>query len=243
MNNLNHLAVIMDGNGRWAKQRGHHRIFGHVKGAFRAKELVEICSQKKIPFLTLFAFSQENSQRPAKEILALFRLFEKALLRHSSLLKKHQIKLHILGDISFFTDKVIQSLETLKEQTKNHKGLNLILALNYGGQQEILSGVKKLISDVVSDAVKGHTKAPDIDKAFFERYLLSSRLPPPDLIIRTGGQTRLSNFYLWSAVYSELYFTPVLWPNFTKEILEEALKKFFQTERRFGKLHKKFEEN
>lgn len=229
----------MDGNGRWAKKRSHHRIFGHIRGAWRAKELVKICSQKKIPFLTLFAFSQENSQRPGKEILALFRLFEKALLRHSSLLKKHQIKLHILGDISFFTDRIVKSLESLKEQTKNHKGLNLILALNYGGQQEILSSVRKL----ALDALKGQIKPPDIDKALLEQYLPSGRFPPPDLIIRTGGQTRLSNFYLWPAAYSELYFTPVLWPDFTKKILDEALEKFFQTERRFGKIHKNPDEN
>ena len=239
MNDLNHLAVIMDGNGRWAKKRSHHRIFGHIRGAWRAKELVETCSQKKIPFLTLFAFSQENSQRPAKEIIALFRLFEKALLRHSSILKKHQIKLHILGNVSFFTDKIIRSLESLKEQTKNHKGLNLILALNYGGQQEILSGVKKLILDVEENQIK----ISNIDKVFFEQYLPSGRFPPPDLIIRTGGQTRLSNFYLWPAAYSELYFTPVLWPDFTKETLDKALEKFFQTERRFGKIHKESDEN
>lgn len=239
MNQLNHLAVIMDGNGRWAKQRSHHRIFGHIRGAWRAKELIETCSQKKIPFLTLFAFSRENSQRPSNEILALFRLFEKALLRHSMLLKKHQIKLHILGDISFFTDKISQSLENLKEQTKNHKGLNLILALNYGGQQEILSGIKKL----TLDAIKGHINPPDIDKALLEKYLPSGPFPPPDLIIRTGGQTRLSNFYLWPAAYSELYFTSVLWPDFTKKTLNEALEKFFQTERRFGKLYKDPDEN
>ena len=234
MNSLNHLAVIMDGNGRWARQRGHHRIFGHIKGSWRAKELVVACSEKKIPFLTLFTFSQENSQRPKKEIGALFRILEKALLRHSSILKKHRIRLHILGNVSFFTDKIIRSLESLKEQTKNHKGLNLILALNYGGQQEILSGVKTLISNTI----KGHIKARDIDKALFERHLPSGCFPSPDLIIRTGGQTRLSNFYLWPAAYSELYFTPVLWPDFTKETLDKALEKFFQTERRFGKLHK-----
>ena len=232
MNRLNHLAVIMDGNGRWAKKRNHHRIFGHIRGAQKAKELVEVCSGKKISFLTLFTFSQENSHRPGQEVSALFRLLEKALLKHSPFLKKHKIKLHTLGDISYFPEKISNFLQSLKEQTQNHKGLNLILALNYGGQQEILSGV----SQVAQAVAKGQLNADSINKDIFKQYLPSGHFPPPDLIIRTGGQMRLSNFYLWSAAYSELYFTPVLWPDFTEKELGQALEKFFHTKRRFGKI-------
>lgn len=222
----------MDGNGRWAQNRNHHRIFGHVRGAKKARELVETCSQKKISFLTLFTFSRENAQRPKEEVFVLFRLLEKALLKHSSLLKKLKIRLHTLGNISYFPDKISESLKSLKAETKHHKGLNLILALNYGGQQEILNGVKELSQNIE----KGQIKAKNINKTLFEKYLSSCSFPPPDLIIRTGGQTRLSNFYLWSSIYSEFYFTPVLWPDFTKKDLNHALEKFAKTERRFGKL-------
>ena len=232
LNDLRHLAVIMDGNGRWAQNRNHHRIFGHVRGAKKARELVEACSQKKISFLTLFTFSRENAQRPREEVLVLFRLLEKALLKHSSLLKKLKIRLHTLGDISYFPEKILESLESLKTETKNHKGLNLILALNYGGQQEILNGVKELSLNVE----KGQIKAKNINKPLFEKYLPSCSFPSPDLIIRTGGQTRLSNFYLWPSIYSEFYFTSVLWPDFTKKDLNLALEKFANTKRRFGKL-------
>ena len=232
LNDLHHLAVIMDGNGRWAKNRKHHRIFGHVKGATKAKELVEICSQKKLPFLTLFTFSRENTLRPKEEVLVLFRLLEKALLKHASLLEKLQIRFHTLGDISYFPDKISDFLKFLKEKTKKYKGLNLILALNYGGQQEILNGVKELAQNVE----KGQIKAKNINKALFEKYLPSSAFPSPDLIIRTGGQTRFSNFYLWPSIYSEFYFTPTLWPDFSKEELTKALEIFSSTKRRFGKL-------
>ena len=232
MNRLNHLAVIMDGNGRWAKKRNHHRIFGHVRGAEKARELVEICARKKLPFLSLFTFSQENSRRPGQEVSAFFRLLEKALLTHSDFLKRHKIKLHTLGNISYFPEKIFQFLQSLKKQTQNNTGLNLILALNYGGQQEILNGVNQVVQAVV----KGQLKTKPIDKDIFKQYLPSSHFPPPDLIIRTGGQIRLSNFYLWSAAYSEFYFTPVLWPDFTEQELHQALEKFFNTNRRFGKI-------
>lgn len=232
MNPLNHLAVIMDGNGRWANKRNHRRIFGHIRGARTAKELVEACLEKQIPYLSLFTFSEENRQRPKEEVILLFKLLEKALLKQSFLLKQHQIKLHTLGDLSCFPDNTVAFLNSLKEETKHHKGLNLILALNYGGQQEILNGVKALLIDIQ----KGNIQPENINKSLFEKYLSSQLFPPPDLIIRTGGELRISNFYLWSAAYSELYFTPVLWPDFTKTELEKALKQFAGTNRRFGKL-------
>ena len=232
MNSLKHLALIMDGNGRWANKRNHKRIFGHIRGARAARELVTACCEKKIPYLSLFTFSEENRHRPKQEVAFLFRLLEKALLRHSHLLQKLQIKLHTLGHLSLFPDNTVTFLKSLEKQTKHHKGLHLILALNYGGQQEILQGVKTLIRDVENNQIQ----AEDITKTLFEKYLPSCRFPPPDLIIRTGGEFRISNFYLWSAAYSELYFTPVLWPDFTKKELEEALKRFARTHRRFGKL-------
>ena len=222
----------MDGNGRWAENRRRPRIFGHVRGARAAETLVTACSEKKIPFLTLFAFSSENRLRPKTEVKALFRLLEKAIARRASLLKELDIRLHVLGDLSPFPEKAVRLLEGLQQETANHKGMNLILALNYGGRQEILSAARAL----VREAAEGRLQEADLNQAAFERRLPSGGFPPPDLIIRTGGRMRLSNFYLWSAAYSELYFTPTLWPDFSEKELDKALGAFSRAERRFGRI-------
>ena len=229
---LKHLAIIMDGNGRWAQQRNHKRLFGHVRGARTARSIISKCSDLQIPYLSLFALSTENILRPESEIQSLINLFEKTFLKHGQLLIDKDIRFHILGDTSFFPEKIQDYLETLRNKTKDNKGLNLILALNYGGRQEIVSGAKKLVKKIQD----GDLKLKDLKENQFASLLPSSKFPPPDLIIRTGGNLRLSNFYLWSAAYSEFYFTETLWPDFDEKCLDLALQKYSVTERKFGVL-------
>ena len=231
-NSLRHIAIIMDGNGRWARRRGHQRVFGHIRGARRAREAVQTCSEMEVPFLSLFAFSTENTLRPKEEIKFLVKLFEKILLEQKSLLKTLNVRLHLLGDISFFPKSVRDCLSTLVSQSKKNKGLNLILALNYGGRQEIVEGMRKM----AEETQKRPIDPKDIDEAFTDRLFPSSLFPPPDLIIRTGGETRLSNFYLWSAAYSEIHFTKTLWPDFNRVHLNQVIQKFFTKERKFGSI-------
>ena len=229
---LKHLAFIMDGNGRWAKKQNRKREFGHIQGAKQARALIKYCSELHIPFLSLFALSTENLLRPPKEVKALLNLLEKIFIKHASLLLKQQIKLHILGDLSAFPSSLQNLCHQLCEKTKQHKGLNLIVALNYGGRQEILKGIQKIAKKIEEKKIK----AKDINEETLSSFLSSSLFPPPDLIIRTGGESRLSNFYLWSSAYSEIYFTKILWPDFDRSCLETALKKFQKTNRRFGRL-------
>ncbi len=229
---LKHLAIIMDGNGRWAHQRNHKRLFGHVKGAKTAQSIISKCSKLKIPYLSLFTLSTENTLRPKSEIQSLLKLFEKIFLKHAQFLIENDIRLHVLGNVSFFPSKLQKYLEIMKEKTKNNKGLNLILALNYGGRQEIVSGAKRLVQEIQD----GNLKLQNLKESQFNSLLPSSQFPEPDLIIRTGGNLRLSNFYLWSAAYSEFYFTETLWPDFNEEYLDFALRKYFITERKFGVL-------
>ena len=229
---LKHLAFIMDGNGRWAERHNRKREFGHIQGAKQARALIKHCSELHIPFLSLFALSTENLLRPPKEVKALLNLLEKIFIKHSSLLLKQQIKLHILGDTSAFPASLQSLCHKLCEKTKQHKGLNLIVALNYGGRQEILKGVQKIALEIEQKK----RKAKDLNEETLSSFLSSSLFPPPDMIVRTGGESRLSNFYLWSSAYSEIYFTKTLWPDFDKSCLEIALKKFQKTSRRFGRL-------
>lgn len=229
---LKHLAVIMDGNGRWAHKHKHNRAFGHIKGAQTTRQIIQYCADLKIPYLSLFALSTENMQRPQTELKVLKKILTKSFSKQASLLKTKQIRLHILGDLSIFSEYLQKLSRQLCEETKNHQGLNLILALNYGGRLEILQALQKAISEIE----QGRMKPEDLNENAFSSLLNSSRFPPPDLIIRTGGQIRLSNFYLWSSAYSELYFTPTLWPDFNSSGLDQALKKFNTTNRRFGQL-------
>lgn len=222
----------MDGNGRWAKQHRHNRIFGHIRGVKTARLIIQECSRRQIPFLSLFALSTENTLRPRQEVKGLKNLLEKALLKHSDLLMKEQIRIHFLGDLSIFSPSIKKLCQKLCRETKDHKGLNLIVALNYGGQQEILKAMKKIAEDLK----QGTVQTKQLNEKLLSSYLDSSHFPPPDLIVRTGGQIRISNFYLWSAVYSEFYFTDTLWPDFNSKHLDKALKHFASAQRRFGRL-------
>lgn len=231
---LDHLAVIMDGNGRWAEQRGHRRIFGHVQGAKTARRVIKICARQGLRFLSLFALSSENVFRPQAEVAGLQKLLEKVFVKHSSFLMEEQIQLRIIGDVSVFPLALKKLINNLIEKTRQNKGLCLIVALNYGGRQEIIQAVKK----VAQAAQKNQLQTKDIDEKRVSSYFESSAFPPPDLIIRTGGKVRLSNFYLWSSAYSELYFTKTLWPDFGTADLSKAFQSFAKTKRQFGLLKK-----
>ena len=229
---LRHLALIMDGNGRWALKRGRKRIFGHIQGLKAAKAIIPYCSQKGIAFLSLFALSAENIQRPAREVQGLKNLLKKALLAHSKLLMQERIKLHIIGDLSVFSSDLKEICQKLCEQTREHRGMNLILALNYSGRNEI----SQVIRDIASQVQNQRLKASELNEERISSFFPSSDYPPPDLIIRTGGRVRLSNFYLWSSAYSELHFSKLLWPDFSPKQLEKALASFSPSDRKFGKL-------
>ncbi|MCB0407562.1 MAG: isoprenyl transferase [Bdellovibrionales bacterium] len=225
-----HVAIIMDGNGRWAKARGHNRFFGHIRGAKRAKQIIEECARLNVQNLTLFTFSTENWKRPAEEVNFLMLLLRKRLKSETKNLIKNNIRFHCIGDLSQLPTSVLDQVNNTIEQTKNNTGMNLTFALNYGGRQEIISAVKSLAEDV--DA--GRIEPKDIDEALISNKLPSSFLQDPDLIIRTSGESRLSNFFLWQAAYAEFYVTPIYWPDFDAEALQDAFSKFALIERRFG---------
>ena len=233
---LKHLAIIMDGNGRWARRRRHSRIFGHVRGAKTACSVICLCARKKIPFLSLFALSAENTLRPKRELNGLNKLFERIFLKRAGLLTEENIKLHFLGELSFFSEKTQSYLKSLKEKTARHTGMNLIIALNYGGRQEIASAARRL----AREAKAGRLDPEKADEKILSSFLDSSLFPPPDLIVRTGGDIRLSNFYLWSSAYSELHFIDVLWPDFNEAHLNHALERYRSARRKFGRLERPF---
>jgi len=225
-----HVAIIMDGNGRWAKKRGLPRIFGHKKGVQVVKEIVTECRKIGIKVLTLYAFSTENWNRPKKEVSVLMELLYDYLDNELTTMLSNKISLHAIGDISRLPDWVRKKLEDTIEKTSSNKDMILNLALSYGGRDEIIRAIKRLIIDV--DAKK--ISIDDINQELFSSYLDTAGLPDPDLIIRTSGERRLSNFLLYQAAYSELYITPVLWPDFNKKELMNALSDYAKRERRFG---------
>ena len=225
-----HIAIIMDGNGRWAKQHTVGRISGHRKGAQAVKITVSSCREIGIKYLTLFAFSVENWQRPGREVKALMLLLEKYLNKETKELHKQGIKLTTIGDIEHLNQSVQEKLALAKALTANNDKMTLNLALSYGGRDEIISAVKKVIHDNKNNLLK----AEDINSATFSNYLQTSGIPDPDLLIRTSGEYRLSNFLLWQLAYTELYFTEVFWPDFNKRELLKAIASYQKRERRFG---------
>ncbi len=227
---LKHLALIMDGNGRWAKNKGWPRYFGHFRGVKALRHTVKLCSRLNIPFLTVFAFSTENWKRSSLEVSVIVKLIRRTLSRYTEEFKKENIRLRVLGDLEELGRPVQDIFNEVSESTKNNQGLQLIVAVNYGGRREILKALRKVAGQVKEGALK----LEDIDEKKISEYLSSSAFPPPDLIIRTGAVHRLSNFYLWSSAYSEIYFSSVLWPDFNEEELTKALNFYAKTQRRFG---------
>lgn len=227
----NHVAIIMDGNGRWAKEKGNQRIFGHKKGVVAVRDVTEASAELGIPYLTLYAFSKENWNRPKTEVIGLMSLLVSTINSETKTLMKNNIRLRVIGDIESLPEKVKKELEKAIEQTKNNSRLNLVLALSYGSRWEILNASKQIAQDVK----KGHLDINNIDEKIFDNYLTTKNIPDPELLIRTGGEQRISNFLLWQLSYAELYFTSVFWPDFRKKNFYDAIVDFQGRERRFGK--------
>ena len=231
-NNLpRHIAVIMDGNGRWAKKKGAMRIFGHKNAVQAVKDVTEGCGELGIKYLTLYAFSTENWSRPKAEIDGLMELLVSTLKQEIKTLMDNQVKLITIGETSNLPIECQKNLAWAIDQTKTNGGLTLVLALSYSGRWEIAKAAKALAMEVE----QGKIKASEINERLLENYLQTSGIPDPELLIRTSGELRVSNFLLWQIAYSELYITPTLWPDFRKDHLYEAIWSYQQRERRFGK--------
>jgi undecaprenyl diphosphate synthase len=226
-----HIAIIMDGNGRWAEKRGNQRIFGHRNAIAAVRDTVEASAELGIGYLTLYAFSTENWKRPKSEIDALMALLVSTIHAETKTLMDNNIKLHTIGNILSLPGKVQKQLNQTIGLTGHNTGLRLILALSYGARWEIVNAVKKVVGDIES----GRLASGDLDDHIFEKYLDTAGFPDPELVIRTSGEFRISNFLLWQIAYAEFYFTPTLWPDFRREHLYEAIHSFQCRERRFGK--------
>ncbi len=226
-----HIAIIMDGNGRWAKKYGKPRVFGHRNGVKAVREITETAADLGIECLTLYAFSTENWNRPRLEVNALMSLLVETLRIEINSLNENNIKLNAIGDLTKLPRKTYDTLMEGIEKTKNNDRMTLNLALNYSGRWEILNAVKK----IVNDAVENQTDFENLDDQVFEKYLTTAGIPDPELLIRTSGEYRLSNYLLWQIAYSELYFAPIYWPDFREEDFYKAIIDFQQRERRFGK--------
>ena len=226
-----HLAIIMDGNGRWAKQKGLLRAFGHENGTKSVKTTVETCAKLGIENLTLYAFSTENWNRPKLEVDTLMKLLVSSLRKELKTLQENNIRLNSIGNLSKMPKSILKELDEVIEKTKNNTRLTLTLALSYGSREEIINAVKKISDKVKNNIISLET----IDESIINQHLYTHNLPDVDLLIRTSGEHRISNFLLWQIVYAELFFTDVLWPDFTEEHLYEAIVSYQKRERRFGK--------
>jgi len=225
-----HIAIIMDGNGRWAEKRGLPKIFGHREGMKTVKKVVKAANELKIEALTLYAFSTENWKRSVKEVKALIFLFCEYMEREIDELEAEGVQMRACGDTGLFPKKMIDLLNKAVTQTEKNERLILNVALNYGGRDEILRATRRIVKDVV----QGKISASEIHEPLFSSYLDTQGLPDPDLLIRTSGEMRISNFLLWQMAYTELWITPVLWPDFTKDDLLSAINDYVLRKRRFG---------
>ena len=226
-----HIAIIMDGNGRWAQEQGQDRLFGHFHGVESVRNIVEGCAELGVEYLTLYAFSTENWDRPQYEVNGLMELLVDTIRKETETLNRNNIKLHVIGDRRMLSEYVNQELDESLDITKNNTGLNLIMALSYSGRWELVHAVQKIAADVENGALR----ASAVDEHTLRHYLYTSDYPDPELMIRTSGEYRISNFLLYQLAYAELYFTNTRWPDFRKENLYEAIVDFQNRERRFGK--------
>lgn len=225
-----HVAIIMDGNGRWAKSRGLPRAAGHAQGAEAVRRTVKAASQLGIRYLTLYGFSLENWKRPAKEIADLMGLLRLYLRKEIAELHREGVRIRFIGDRSLLEPDIVSLIEMSEQKTKANTKLDLVIALSYGSRQEITTAVRKLVADVAAGEVD-----PDaIDENTLQARLYTSDIPDPDLIVRTSGEQRISNFLLWQSAYAEFVFTDVLWPDFSREKLEDSIEEFSRRERRYG---------
>lgn len=226
-----HIAIIMDGNGRWAKKMGNQRIFGHENGVTSVRETTEAAAELGIQFLTLYAFSTENWNRPKEEVDALMTLLVKTIEAETPTLAKNNVKLLTIGDTSRMPQETANRLQQCIDQTANNTGLHLVLALSYSSRWEITNAIRNM----VNDGANGKLLATEINEDTINSYLTTANIPDPELLIRTSGEYRISNFLLWQIAYTELYFTEVLWPDFRKDDLYQAIVNYQSRERRFGK--------
>ena len=233
LNNIpKHIAIIMDGNGRWAKEKGFPRIAGHREGINSVRDITRICGEIGVKYLTLYTFSTENWNRPKKEVNALMSLLLRTIKKEVKELHKNNVKFSTIGDLSFLPKNTENGLKEGMALTKNNIGLNLILALNYGSRQEIIDSVINIANKVKS----GQIDSKLIDENLFSSFLYTKNYPDPDLLIRTSGELRISNFLLWQCAYTEMYLTDTYWPSFREEDLFKAILDFQNRERRFGKI-------
>jgi undecaprenyl diphosphate synthase len=226
-----HIAIIMDGNGRWAKEKGQDRLFGHYHGVESVRDIVEGCAELGVKYLTLYAFSTENWHRPEDEVTGLMELLVQTIRKETETLNRNNIRLHVIGDLEKMPKNAIDELNESISNTSGNTGLNLVMALSYSSRWEIIDAVKRLSIDVK----KGKLDPNAISQDIFQQYLCTSDFPDPELMIRTSGEFRVSNFLLYQLAYAELYFTDVRWPDFRKENLYTAILDFQSRERRFGK--------
>jgi undecaprenyl diphosphate synthase len=225
-----HVAIIMDGNGRWAKEKGKLRVFGHHSGVVSVRDIVEGADKLGIKYITLYTFSSENWNRPKFEVMAIMELMVSTIHKEIAGFMKNNIKLNAIGDLDMLPAKCLKELNAAMQKTSLNTGVVLTLALSYGSRREILQAVKNIAIQVKS----GELEVEDINEAIFERNLFTNDMPDPELLIRTGGEYRISNYLLWQIAYAELYFTTKLWPDFRKEDLYEAILDYQKRERRFG---------
>jgi undecaprenyl diphosphate synthase len=226
-----HIAIIMDGNGRWAKEKGQDRLYGHFHGVESVRAIVEGCAELGVQYLTLYAFSTENWDRPKNEVDGLMELLVDTIRKEVSILNKNNIRLHVIGDKEMLPEYAKTELQEALDMTSQNTGLNLIMALSYSSRWELVNAVKNIAIDVQ----KGKIDPETIDQNTVQQYLTTSNFPDPELMIRTSGEYRISNFLLYQLAYAELYFTNTRWPDFRKENLYEAILDFQNRERRFGK--------
>ncbi len=230
-NNIpNHVAIVMDGNGRWAKKRGLPRIKGHIEGTKSIKRVLEIAYDLNIKYITLFALSQENWDRPKQEVDGILKIIRKSLHDELNQLNEKGIKVFIIGNFERVPEDIIKTIKNVQKTTKSNEKMNFCIAFSYGGREEITQAAKNLAKDVLEGKIKIH----DIEENIFRNYLYTKDIPDPDLLIRTSGEIRISNFLLWQMAYTEFVFTPVLWPDFNKYHFLKAILEYQVRERRFG---------
>ncbi len=234
-----HIAIIMDGNGRWAEEKGEDRLFGHLQGVESVRNIVEGAAELQIEYLTLYAFSTENWDRPKPEVTGLMEILVDTIKNEVPTLNKNNIKLHVIGDINMLPVKAQKALQEALQETSSNTGLNLIMALSYSSRWELLNAVKNIAEDVKA----GNLSPAEISQDTLQAYLTTSDFPDPELMIRTSGEFRISNFLLYQLAYAELYFTDTRWPDFRKQNLYEAILDYQKRQRRFGKTGKQIEAN
>lgn len=230
MNVPNHIAIILDGNGRWAKAKGMSRSYGHMKGCANLETVCDYMKELGVKYVTVYAFSTENWKRSKEEVDGLMKLFRSYLKKCIKLADKNKMRVRVIGEISAFDQDIQDSIEKLEEYSQKYDEIYFQIALNYGSRDEIIRGVRKL----AQDAADGRINPQEIDEKVFGNYLDTAGIPDPDLMIRTSGELRLSNFLLWQMAYTEFYFTDVAWPDFNKAELVKAIEKYNQRDRRYG---------